>query len=457
MSKQNDQFDAFLSNINPDDEAVAYAKKAHESIRECLEKQDEFSEHVVDTFLYGSYKRHTAVGDIKDVDIVVLTDFDPEEDTPESVLRQLKAALARCYDDPENPQYQRRSIRVDDPLPDDPDIMMTLDVIPAAIVGDEDSALKVPDREVKKWVRSHPKGHLNHTTLLNRRCNEQYVPLVKIMKWWWKYQCEVRQPDIERPKPKGFWVECLTGEMVDPKQNTWAEHFIQVLENIVTNYQGSSEVPELEDPGLPGETIKTSMTLAEFDVFLDAATDSLQRARAANEETDVLKKSEMWAEIFGEEFPIHEGSGSKSLPERDTPLGDTSHAEMPNWNTRLGPDGKVPIRAELYKEGREVRIRRLSTRQSVESGYEIEFTARTSIREPYETYWQVVNTGAHAQQEGDLRGEIVQSTSNDNPLVRWEHTKYTGKHWIQCFIVKDGVCVGRSKKFVVTIMNADFP
>lgn len=458
MSTQDDLFDKFLNKINPDSTAIKYAKKAHESVRECLEKQDKFSEHVIDTFLYGSYKRHTAVGDIKDVDIVVLTDFDPGEDTPERVLRQLKAALARCYDDPENPQYQRRSIRIDDPLPDDPDVLMTLDIIPAAIVGDKNSALRVPDREVKEWVWSHPREHLDHTTQLNEKCNQKYVPLVKIMKWWWKYQCEIRQPDVERPKPKGFWVECLTGEMVNPKQSAWADHFITVLENIVANYQGVSQVPELEDPGLPRETIKTSMTLAEFDVFMEAVSDSLQLARAARDEVDELKSSEMWAEIFGEEFPIYEGKENKStgFPEPDIPLGDSSHAEVPAWKTRLGRDGKVPIRASLYTEDKEVRHRRINTRGSVGSGYLIEFTARTKVREPYEVYWQVVNTGAHAQQESDLRGELKKNADTDNPLVRWEHTKYTGKHWIQCFIVKDGVCVGRSKKFFVNIRNPNF-
>jgi tRNA nucleotidyltransferase (CCA-adding enzyme) len=103
VAKLNEQFNAFLSNINPKKCAVGYAQEAHKPIRECLEAQDDFKEFVEKTFLYGSYKRRTAVGDIKDVDIVVLTNFDlaDEENTPKSVLRRLKAALGRCYNDPE--------------------------------------------------------------------------------------------------------------------------------------------------------------------------------------------------------------------------------------------------------------------------------------------------------------------------------------------------------------------
>jgi tRNA nucleotidyltransferase (CCA-adding enzyme) len=99
MSKQNDLFDQFLSNIEPDTEAINYAQKAHQPVRDFLEKDMEFGPYFVDSFLYGSYKRHTAVGDIKDIDIVILTSFDPNSDegTPQNVLRQLKSALARYY------------------------------------------------------------------------------------------------------------------------------------------------------------------------------------------------------------------------------------------------------------------------------------------------------------------------------------------------------------------------
>ena len=138
-------------------------------------------------------------------------------------MRKLKAALARCYDDPENPQYQRRSIRIDEPLPDEEDVEMTLDIIPAVVITDKDSPLKVPDRVVKEWIWSHPKGHLKHSSDLNSQEHSKgrLVPLVKMMKWWWEYQCEIRQPEADRPQPKGFWVEILTGENFDNEQTAW--------------------------------------------------------------------------------------------------------------------------------------------------------------------------------------------------------------------------------------------
>ncbi len=466
MAKLNSLFQRFLSNIEPDPEALSYAQEAHQPVREALAKDEKFGQHVESTFLYGSYKRHTAVGDIKDVDIVVLTNFDTAnpKNTPQSVLRQLKEALARHYDDSENPEYQRRSIRINDPLPNNPDVVMTLDIIPAVAVNGEDQPLLVPDREVKEWIESHPKGHIAATTGLNSEevSNGKFVPLAKIMKWWWKYQCEIRQPDVERPKPKGFWVECLTGESFDHTQSDWADHFITVLATVKARYEHATKPPLLRDPGLAGKMVHTSMTLEEFQVFMTAVTESLTTAIVAREESDELKSSVLWREIFGEEFPLYEveeAAKSQALIVRPV-LEDARHAQRPAWTENLNPKKrKVRIDAYLYQRI-ELHGGLNSDGPVLEDGVAVKFVAKTNIRGHYEVHWQVVNTGRHASSDQGLRGEIFAArnrdrTPSDDPLINWESTKYTGKHWIQCFIVQDGRCVAKSKRFYVNINNRE--
>jgi len=104
---------------------------------------------------------------------------------------------------------------------------------------------------------------------------------------------------------KGFWIECLTGENFVPEQQAWADHFIAVLEKVSEEFKDADEVPELTDPGLDDETIKTNMTLEEFKVFMTTVNESLKFAIEARDTDDKLKSSECWREIFGEEFPLH--------------------------------------------------------------------------------------------------------------------------------------------------------
>ena len=255
-------------------------------------------------------------------------------------------------------------------------------------------------------------------------------------------------------------MECLTSETFDPEQTAYADHFIVVLERILEEYGDSVDVPELADPGLEDEVIKTSMTKEEFDFFLRVVEDSLDQAKRARDEEDKVKSSELWREIFGDEFPLYdeEEIEETKAAARVFQPGDASHAEHPSWDMQLkGHKSKVRISARLYSANKAKMFRTFkSNSKAVRSGLWIKFEATTRIRGGYDVYWQVVNTGRHAKAEDDLRGKIFLADSNQ-PLVQWEHTLYTGKHWIECYIVQDGVCVARSRPFYVNIRNPNSP
>ncbi len=465
MTKLDTLFQQFLSNIEPNEKAVSYAREAHASVREYLKQDPIFGQYFINSFLYGSYRRNTAVGTIKDVDIVILTNFDPENDeyTPNKVLRKLKSALANYYDDPENPEYQRRSIRINDPLPDYNDCEMTLDIIPAVAMNGEDAPLLVPDREVKAWIYSHPKGHIENTSDRNRENEERFVPLVKIMKWWWKLQSETRCPGIERPKPKGFWIEVLTGLHLDPAQHYYADHFVAVLTSISKSFSDVTAIPELPDPGMVGEVIKTNMDMDEFKIFLQAVNESLELAKQARDEEDNLKSSKVWRKIFGEQmFPLYTQEERKT-DDINLPLGDYSHALQPQWR-EIRTKYQAGIRASVCNPETGKFIRELRNDGEILAPDNlIKFFASTDMSGDYQIYWQVVNTGRHAQQSGGLRGDRFfrgtdkdKKTDNPDQRINFETTKYTGKHWIQCFVVQNDKIVARSEKFFVNVSNPDF-
>lgn len=95
----------------------------------------------------------------------------------------------------------------------------------------------------------------------------------------------------------------------------------------------------------------------------------------------------------------------------------------------------------------------LRSGDSVEGSKKICFKAKTNAPKPFQVFWQVVNTGEEAAE--DLRGDFYQSSGECSfelgIKTRIERTKYRGYHWVECFIVKNGVCVARSGEFVVRI------
>ena len=89
MHTLNTQFEELRTAIEPGKARKEEARRADDPVREHLESHESFSEHHVATFLYGSYRRRTATCNIKDVDLVVVTNF--TDDDPINMLNALKA------------------------------------------------------------------------------------------------------------------------------------------------------------------------------------------------------------------------------------------------------------------------------------------------------------------------------------------------------------------------------
>ena len=72
----NDKFDELLGKIRPTDAQRKNLQDAHIRLRERLMADEQLKPIIVETFLQGSYRRHTAIrpdGDKSDVDIVIVT------------------------------------------------------------------------------------------------------------------------------------------------------------------------------------------------------------------------------------------------------------------------------------------------------------------------------------------------------------------------------------------------
>lgn len=303
MMKLNWYFDELKTAIEPDPKYKKHAQEADDPVREHLSTDPSFADYYANSFLYGSYARSTAIGNIKDVDLVIICNYS-NYSSPLTLLNKLRESLEGLYDNASLGD-QRRSIRVDEPLPDVPDSKLTLDVIPAIYQNGSDGALWVPDREKREWTASHPRGHMAHTTRLNAASNQgRFVPLAKMMKWWWKHQFELKQPRVEsfKRKPKGFWIETMTGQYVDLSKDSYPELIVSTFENAFGSFRkfrSDDRIPTLDDPGLPGKSIKISMMTDEFAFFLDTLEESLAVAREAANSTSESRAAELWQTIFG--------------------------------------------------------------------------------------------------------------------------------------------------------------
>ncbi|MER7908129.1 nucleotidyltransferase, partial [Streptomyces sp. NPDC095614] len=58
----------------------------------------------------------------------------------------------------------------------------------------------------------------------------------------------------------------------------------------------------------------------------------------------------------------------------------------------------------------------------------------------YSIYWKTRNRGTEAVARKKQRGEIVKGTSQ-----KVEPTSFNGPHYVECYIVSNGVCVAKDR------------
>ncbi len=127
-------------------------------------------------------------------------------------------------------------------------------------------------------------------------------------------------------------------------------------------------------------------------------------------------------------------------------IGDTKHALSPLWN--VDKKYKARVRGAVYRNKRK-QLWMMRSNAPVPKNIWLQFKLETNALPPYEVKWQVVNTGQEAHQANQLRGEFYDNNVQGNN-VRWERTSFRGTHWVEAFVIKNGVCVARSdRKYVM--------
>lgn len=130
---------------------------------------------------------------------------------------------------------------------------------------------------------------------------------------------------------------------------------------------------------------------------------------------------------------------------------NVQHKQHGGWPLSLNQQYSVEIKGS-YKTN--VFWKKFESGQPLLKGKDLKFKVDTNIPKPFDIYWQVVNTGREAANAGQLRGEISEHTNTtSSDIYRTESTSYTGDHWVECYVIKNGNCVAKSGEFIVSIRD----
>jgi hypothetical protein len=282
-------FKAFLSSIQPGDDEVAAAKAAHEQVRDELKTDSESKDAHEDTFLSGSYARRTAINDINDVDVICILDIDRNITPPEVLLSWVEGIVSKYY---KEVRPQGRSIGAEGKGG------VWLDIVPATPVNAADGPLWIPDRAVKQWVQTHPKGQIAACNERNKITNGYFVQVVKLLKAW-----RDRLP-TKSCQLKSYILESLIHKTIG-RPSSHAGAIVNVLEGIESSYgtyRGTNVVPAITDPGNPSVIVTKHLPVKEFDDFMIQVKSAAQISRSAFDNNDESSSRKLWRQLFGSQF-----------------------------------------------------------------------------------------------------------------------------------------------------------
>lgn len=301
----SERFDTFLASLEPDDQRAKKPEQIPALIRDELMRSARLrlDARTPGTLLVGSYRRHTAIKGIKDVDITVIVAPDYANSPPAVVMKYLKEALKaarrRKLLGRLDQRSQRRSIRCE--LPDDE---FLVDVVPVvAATGDPYAKLLIPDREWRGWDETHSIGYLKRFSDLNARSGGRLVGLVKVMKAWRATQ------HMDRVEAKPFWIEALVVALFDEGEITmagpWAEvvrsTFDAIYQRCLPVKNRGTGTPNVRDPMLQTHNVAHNWTRDGFVRFFGKLEASLHAAEKAASADDVTAAG-CWRRVFGPEF-----------------------------------------------------------------------------------------------------------------------------------------------------------
>lgn len=433
MAKQSD-FKKFLSNIEPSQSTIEYISSVQNNLRSYLKNHASYSSVYRDSFLSGSYAKHTSIRPVKndkkrDVDIIVVTNYSTRED-PKSVMEELLQALldSTTY---KTAEIQHHSIGLELSS-------ISVDVVPVVRDEEDEELLWVGDSETGEWAITDPKGHKEWSTQINEENDGKYKPLVKLFKWWRRINCP---SDVRYPK--GITLEKIIADNVGDSRKSYEELVIETTENIISKYKEDYSdlfiLPVINDPSdkIENNNLLAGYSSSDFSAFINKLVEHMQLLN------DEGTNNTTWRSIFGTEFPA---SSSSNLAVNALICKNAYHREKPKWPWNRG--GAAFITLTVQDEYGNI-IEYSNNGSSLKKGYNLFFNACTGVKKPFTVMWQVTNTGEEARAQNCLRGNF--EPSNIGTTGRKEKTSYTGSHAVQCFIIKNGICVAKSNDYIINI------
>lgn len=412
----NGQFQTFLENIKLTAAQRDDAKAKYDGVCEKLHsvyypnsKYDGSTK-----LLIGSYGKRTHIRPARDIDIIFIMpqekfqQYDDNSSNKQSqLLNDIKYILEEKYPDTPIKAFGKVVVL------EFAEGSHSVDLLPAW--ESNEGTFIIPNSERGGfWEQWDPRQEIKDIDESDKSTGKTRSLIRMVKKWSENCTVKIKSFEIEKAVLAFF----VSGHSAEDEYSALLKNFFDCFHAITTD--------------------------ADVKSHLATALNRATKALEFEKDDDLESAVDEWQKIFGDDFPttIEKAVMVKgAIPA----LADYSHCEPLKWP--LIEAAKVRVDASIYDASGKKKFGGInSDGRNLRAGFQIRYQARTTLAGLFKYHWQVVNTGSVAESEGGLRGNIFEGGQ-----TRWESTRYPGKHWIECFLVRNEICVARSGKFLINI------
>jgi len=443
-------FDAFLRDtVNLNQTRLDQLSDRVEAIVGALQADSVLGGRIEDHLRQGSWAHRTIIKPLPnkefDADILLhLTEVSIWSADPQEYIKQLRAAFARSstYSSMIG-ETKTRCVRI--VYAND----CHVDVVPYLLLRDGREV--IVNSRTNQFEDTNPQGFTEWMKERDDLAHGNLRKVIRLMKYLRDYKGTFAVPSVI--------LTTLLGERIQDwdVESRYADvptTLLNLLGDLDSWLAWHLTMPTITDPSSPGTDFNHRWSQPQFETFKNEISDYHGWITEAYDQPDRDKSVAAWQRVFGEDFrqPTSSAAVESSLAKASEPsvLSRLPRAPREQYVEEMGYPYAGQFVAEItatVTPGSGAR-RTLRSIGVVDKGRQLAFRATTDTPLPFDIYWKVRNTGAEAERAGDLRGEIV--PGNTSTLSHNESTKYSGPHFIECYIVKNRrvVAIGRHNVFI---------
>ena len=315
----------------------------------------------------------------------------------------------------------------------------------------------ITNRAEDRFELTDPEAYNAWLDEKNRTANRNLVKVIRLVKYLRNYKRTFHVKSVVLNVLLAEQVNAVE-LLVDPNCYADVPTTLKTVMNRLKDYvQARPNLPSIIDPSGTGEDFSNRWDQDGYAAFRTAIiryAEWIEEAWGATEREDSLAK---WQRVFGTEFQLVSSVRAsqamiKSASESAiAPIYDDTEQRLEDLNIGLSivPKYRFRIEGKVLRKASMGAYYLKARGNKVFRGRTIKFQfAECNVPEPYSIFWKVTNRGEEAKNLNCIRGQIE---AGQKVWHVEESTGFVGSHFVECYVVKNGVCVAKDRQPVIII------